>query len=85
MTDLRTYELSRFEDSAIILLSALAGLVISFLMYRNIMFSAMIIPLIPRIRTMVSTSLADRRRQKYMDEFKDFLLTHEMFAALPLA
>lgn len=73
MTDLRTYELSRFEDSAIILLSVLAGLVISFLMYRNIMFSAMIIPLIPRIRTMVSTSLADRRRQKYMDEFKDFL------------
>ena len=73
MTDLRTYELSRFEDSVIILSSALAGLVISFLMYRNILFSAVIIPLIPRIREAVKTSLADRRRRRYMDEFKDFL------------
>ena len=73
MTDLRTYELSRTENSIIILSCALAGLVISYLMYRNVLFSVVIVPLIPRIRSAVQTSLAERRRQRYMDEFKDFL------------
>jgi tight adherence protein B len=73
MTDLRTYELSRTENSIIILSSALAGLVISYLMYRNVLFSVVIVPLIPRIRSAVQASLAERRRQRYMDEFKDFL------------
>ena len=56
-----------------LVITALAGLVISFLMYRNILFSVVVIPLLPRIRSMVCTSLAERRRQRYMDEFKDFL------------
>ena len=73
MIDLRTYELSRYEHSIIILSSALAGLVISYLMYRNLFFALIMIPLVPRIRSAVRTSLADRRRQRYMDEFKDFL------------
>lgn len=73
MIDLRTYELSRYENSIIILSSALAGLVISYLMYRNLFFALIMIPLVPRIRSAVRTSLADRRRQRYMDEFKDFL------------
>ncbi len=73
MIDLRTYELSRYENSIIILSSALAGLVISYLMYRNFFFALIMIPLVPRIRSAVRTSLADRRRQRYMDEFKDFL------------
>lgn len=73
MTDLRTYRLSRTENSIIILITALAGLVISFLMYRNVLFSVVVFPLLPRVRAMVSTGLADRRRQKYTDEFKDFL------------
>jgi tight adherence protein B len=73
MTDLRTYELSRTDNSIIILSSALAGLVISYLMYRNVLFSVVIVPLIPRIRSAVQASLAERRRQRYMDEFKDFL------------
>ena len=73
MTDLRTYRLSKTESTILLLLTALAGLVISFLMYRNILFSVVVVPLLPRIRTMVCTSLAERRRQRYMDEFKDFL------------
>ena len=73
MTDLRTYRLSRTENSIIFLITALAGLVISFLMYRNVLFSVVVVPLLPRVRAMVSTGLADRRRQKYTDEFKDFL------------
>ncbi len=73
MTDLRIYKLSKTESTIMLVVTALAGLVISFLMYRNILFSVVVIPLLPRIRSMVCTSLAERRRQRYMDEFKDFL------------
>lgn len=73
MIDLRTYTLSRNEKTLIYIASALAGLAISYLMYRNILFSVIVIPIVPRIRTMVSTALAERRRARYMDEFKDFL------------
>ena len=54
MIDLRTYELSRYENSIIILSSALAGLVISYLMYRNILFSAVIIPFAGKIKGFVT-------------------------------
>lgn len=73
MTDLRTYKLSKTENTVLIIFTVLAGLAISFLMYRNVLFSVVVIPLLPRIRSMVCISLAERRRQKYMDEFKDFL------------
>ena len=73
MTDLRTYRLSKTESTILLLLTALAGLAISLLMYRNILFSVVVLPLLPRIRTMVCAGLAERRRLRYMDEFKDFL------------
>ena len=70
MTDLRTYTLSRHETVLIYICSAAAGLLISYLMYRNILFSVIILPLIPRIRDAVCVILADRRRRRYMDESK---------------
>ena len=73
MTDLRTYSFSKTENVLFWICMALAGLLISYLMYRNIIFSAVIIPLAPYLRKTVRTILADRRRQRYMDEFKDFL------------
>lgn len=73
MTDLRTYTLNRTENILICLFTALGGLIISYLMYRNILFSVIAIPLFPRIRKLTSSALADRRRRRYMDEFKDFL------------
>lgn len=73
MTDLRTYTLSRTENILIYIASALAGLAISYLMYRNILFAVVMIPLVPKIRTMTGQILAERRQRKYMDEFKDFL------------
>ena len=73
MTDLRTYRLSNSETAAVYILTALGGLFISYLMYRNIIFAAIVIPAVPRIKTAVRTILADRRRRRYMDEFKDFL------------
>ena len=73
MTDLRKYELNRTETIILYILTAAAGLIISYLMYKNIFFSVVVIPLLPRIRTIASDALADRRRYRYMDEFKDFL------------
>lgn len=57
----------------IILASAAASLMISYLMYRNILFTLVVIPLTPRIRGIVTDTLRDRRRARYMDEFRDFL------------
>lgn len=73
MTDLRNYELSRNENIRLIILCAAGAVGISYLMYRNILFAGIVIPLFPKIRSFVRVTLADRRRQKYMDEFRDFL------------
>ena len=73
MTDLRTYRFSRTENIVFWMLMFLTGLLISYLMYRNIVFSVVIIPIAPRLKIMALTMMADRRRQRYMDEFKDFL------------
>lgn len=73
MTDLSTYRFSRTENILFYVCTAAAGLLISYLMYRNILFAPVIIPLIPKLREMSQTVMADRRRQRYIDEFKDFL------------
>lgn len=73
MTDLSTYRFSRTENILFYVCTAAAGLLISYLMYRNILFAPVIIPLVPKLRDMAQTVMADRRRQRYIDEFKDFL------------
>ena len=73
MTDLTRYELSRYEAAVLYAACAAAGLVISYLMYRNIIFSVVVIPLVPRIRKEAEAVLRDRRRARYIYEFKDFL------------
>ncbi len=73
MTDMRTYNLSRSETAIIYAGTAVAGLLISYLMYRNIIFSLIVVPLVPKVRGAAASLLADRRRRRYMDEFKDFL------------
>ena len=73
MTDLSTYRFNRTENAVFLICIGLAGLLISYLMYRNILFAPVIIPLAPRLKIMAQTALADRRRQRYIDEFKDFL------------
>lgn len=73
MTDLRTYRLSKTENMIIILATIAAGFIVSYLMYRNIIFTAVAIPLIPRVREIVRTELGDRRRSRYINEFRDFL------------
>ena len=73
MTELSKYEFSRKENAVFYSCLAAAGLIISYLMYRNIMFSAVIIPFAPRIKGFVTDSIIKRRRRRYMAEFKDFL------------
>lgn len=73
MTDLRTYQFSKSENIMIIAGSLAAGLLISFLMYRNLLFSVVIIPLIPAIREILRDTVTSRRRERYMSEFRDFL------------
>lgn len=73
MTDLRKYELNNRERAALYICIAAAGLIISYLMYRNIIFAAVVIPLVPGIERSARQELAVRRRRQYMVEFKDFL------------
>ena len=73
MTDLRTYRLSRTENMIIIIATIAAGFIVSYLMYRNIVFTVVVLPLIPRIRDIVRTELCERRKSRYINEFRDFL------------
>ena len=73
MTDLNKYELSRRELTLFYLALTAAGLVISYLMYRNIFFAVVIIPFAGRIKLFVIDNIVKRRRRRYIVEFKDFL------------
>ena len=73
MTDLTKYELNRYESAVLYASCAAAGVIISYLMYRSILFSLVVLPLIPRLRRETESVLRDRRRARYIDEFKDFL------------
>lgn len=73
MTDLRIYELNKKEKTILYLCTGIAGLVLSMLLYRNILFALLIIPFTPRIKVFAEEHLASRRKKRYMAEFKDFL------------
>ena len=73
MTELSKYEFSRRENAVFYSCLAAAGLIISYLMYRNILFSVVIIPFARRIKGFVTESIIRSRRRRYMTEFKDFL------------
>ena len=73
MTDLSRYEFSRKENAIFYSCLIAAGLIISYLMYRNILFSAVILPFARRIKVFVTESIIKSRRRRYIAEFKDFL------------
>ena len=73
MTDLRRYSFSRKEEVLFWTALAAAGLAVSYLMYRNILFAVVILPFSRRIKGFVTDDLIERRRRRYMTEFKDFL------------
>ena len=73
MTDLKTYKLSNKELVVFYLCVAVSGIVLSLLIYRNLYFSILIFPFTPKIKTFIEDMMAERRRKKYLAEFKDFL------------
>ena len=73
MTELNRYEFSKRENIALYSGIFAAGLVISYLMYRNLLFAAVIIPFSGRIKGFVREIIIKDRRRRYMSEFKDFL------------
>lgn len=73
MTELNRYEFSKRENIALYSGIFAAGLVISYLMYRNLLFAAVIIPFSGRIQGFVREIIIKDRRRRYMSEFKDFL------------
>ena len=73
MTDLSRYEFSRRENAVFYSCLAASGIVISYLLYRNILFAAVIIPFARRIKGFVTAAIIKNRRRRYMAEFRDFL------------
>lgn len=73
MTDLKEYTFNKKENALFYVALTVAGVVISYLLYRNILFTVVIIPFSRRIKSFVKQTIIRSRRRKYMAEFKDFL------------
>ena len=73
MTDLREYSFTKKENVLFYIALIVGGVSISFLMYRNILFSIVIIPFAGRIKGFITDTIIRKRKRTYMAEFKDFL------------
>lgn len=73
MTDFRIYEMSRRENLVFYGVSGTVALLVALLFYRNILFGAVIIPFLPRLKKFAVEILKERRRREYLMQFKDFL------------
>ncbi len=73
MTDLREYTFSKKENMLFYAGLTLSGLIVAYLMYRNVLFSVVVIPFAGRIKGFVKQAIIEKRRRRYMAEFKDFL------------
>lgn len=73
MTDLKEYTFSKKENSLFYAAFAVSCLAVSYLLYRNILFAAAVIPCVRRIKGFVKQNIIKSRRRKYLAEFKDFL------------
>lgn len=73
MTKLDEYEFNRKENILFYAAVAATGLAVSWLMYRDPLFSVVIIPFIGKIRGFVKDRIIKERKRRYLSEFKDFL------------
>lgn len=73
MTDLREYTFSKRENALFYALLTASGLLVSYILYRNILFSVVVIPFTRKIKGFVKQTIIINRRRRYMAEFKDFL------------
>lgn len=73
MTDFRIYEMSQRENALFYGVSGAVALLVALLFYRNILFGAVIVPFLPRLKKFAVEILKERRRLEYLMQFKDFL------------
>lgn len=73
MTDLRSYEMTKRENTLFYIALAASGIVLSLLMYRNILFAVVILPFGKKIKSFIVEAIIEKRRQNYLIQFKDFL------------
>ena len=73
MTNLDEYTLNKKEIAVFYAVLTISGLMVSFLLYRNILFAVVIVPFARRIKGFAEQAIIRSRRRKYMAEFKDFL------------
>lgn len=73
MTDFRIYEMSQKENALFYGTSGTVALLVALLFYRNILFGAVIIPFLPRLKKFAVEILKERRRREYLMQFKVFL------------
>lgn len=73
MLNMQIYTLNKRESILLYSGIAIAALLLSILFYRNIFFAAVIIPFIPRIRSLTTDKLREKRIRAYQVQFKDFL------------
>lgn len=73
MTDFRIYEMSQRENALFYGVSGAVALLVALLFYRNILFGAVIVPFLPRLKKFAVEILKERRRRECLMQFKDFL------------
>lgn len=73
MTDLKVYKLDKKEQFIFYICIGLTAALLSLLIYRNIYFGVIAVPFIKKVQAFIENILAERRRRKYLAEFKDFL------------
>lgn len=73
MTDLKKYHLNKKEKGIFYIVLCVSAIALSMLIYRNPVFSLMVIPFSSRIQLFAEEQIADRRRRRFLAEFKDFL------------
>ena len=73
MTDFSVLRLSKDQERLFYLAAAAGAVLISHLLYKNLLFSIVIVPFFPRVKSIVVNQMMDRRRRDYLMQFKDFL------------
>lgn len=73
MTDFRTWTFTRNQKILFYLCASMGLMGISLLLYRNILFSVVMIPALPKLRSFAEEKVLERKRREYLTEFKDFL------------
>lgn len=73
MTDFRTYEFTRTQNFKFHGMVLITAVTLSLLFYRNVFFSVVILPFIPKIRVFAIEYCRKKRSREYLIQFKDFL------------